>query len=57
MSPCTHKRTEFLYRRDGIDYVHCNECNTVFDAEDLETVSIYSEDEEEAVAVPVRSHR
>jgi hypothetical protein len=52
MAPCSHKRTEFLYRRDGIDYVRCLECSTVCDADDLETVAIY--DEEEEMATPVR---
>ncbi len=52
MTPCTHSRTEFLYRRDGIDYVRCLGCSTVFDAEDLEAIQIYDELEEE---VPVYS--
>lgn len=53
MTTCTHTRTEFLYRRDGIDYVRCLGCNTVFDAEDLESIPIYDEADEEFEA-PVR---
>lgn len=49
MSACTHTRTEFLYRRDGIDYVRCLGCNTVFDSEDLESTPVY-DDEDEGVA-------
>ena len=55
MTPCSHPRTEFLYRRDGIDYVRCIGCNTVFDAEDLESVPIYDELDEES-EVPVHVH-
>lgn len=58
MNPCSHTRTEFLYRRDGIEYVRCQECQTVFDAEDLETVSLYDDEEEDLrVAVPVGRRR
>lgn len=45
MTPCSHNRIEFVYRRDGIDYVHCLECNTVCDAEDLEAIPAYDDDE------------
>jgi hypothetical protein len=37
---CTHDRTEFLTRRDGIDYVRCVICGSVFEAEDLEPVRV-----------------
>jgi hypothetical protein len=33
-----------LARRDGVDYVHCLDCGQVFEAEDLETVSVYDEE-------------
>jgi hypothetical protein len=36
MPECEHKRTEFLMRRDGIDYVRCLDCDQVFEADDLE---------------------
>ena len=45
MPGCQHERTEFLYRRDGIDYVRCLDCGQVFEAEDLD--SVYEEEEEE----------
>jgi hypothetical protein len=47
MQECQHRRTEFLYRRDGVDYVHCLDCNQVFEAEDLETVPVYDDEEED----------
>lgn len=47
MQGCQHERTEFLYRRDGIDYVRCLDCGQVFEAEDLDSVPVYEEDEEE----------
>ena len=47
MPACEHKRTEFLMRRDGVDYVHCVECGQVFESDDLEQVSVYDETEEE----------
>lgn len=57
MTPCLHSRTEFLYRRDGIDYVRCVECDSVFEAEDLETVPVFDEDAEPE-PLPVRKkHR
>lgn len=42
---CDHLRTEIIARRDGVDYVECNECREVFEAEDLEPVPAYDEEE------------
>ena len=47
MAGCEHKRTEFLMRRDGVDYIRCIDCDQVFEAEDLEQISIDDESEEE----------
>jgi hypothetical protein len=48
MQGCQHERTEFLHRRDGIDYVRCLDCGQVFEAEDLvDSVPAYKDDEEE----------
>jgi uncharacterized C2H2 Zn-finger protein len=52
MQGCEHERTEFLYRRDGIEYVRCLDCGQVFEAEDLEaedldSVAVYEKDEKE----------
>jgi hypothetical protein len=47
MPGCEHKRTEFLMRRDGVDYLRCIDCDQVFDAEDLELISVDEEDLEE----------
>lgn len=45
MPVCDHKRTEMLARRDGIEYVRCLDCGQVFEAEDLEPVTVYDEDD------------
>jgi hypothetical protein len=47
MPGCEHKRTEFLMRRDGVDYLRCIDCDQVFDAEDLELISADEDVEEE----------
>jgi len=48
MQGCQHERTEFLHRRDGIDYVRCLDCGQVLEAEDLDSVpAVYDEDEKE----------
>lgn len=47
MPGCEHKRTEFLMRRDGTDYVRCLDCDQVFEADDLEQISTEDEPEEE----------
>jgi uncharacterized C2H2 Zn-finger protein len=41
---CDHDKTEVLARRDGVDYVRCMECGQVFEAEDLEQVTVYDEE-------------
>jgi hypothetical protein len=45
MQICNHGRTEILARRDGVDYVRCLECDQVFEAEDLEPVPVYDDEE------------
>ena len=47
MPGCEHNRTEFLMRRDGIDYVRCIDCDQVFEAEDLEQIPLDEDIEEE----------
>ena len=42
---CEHNRTQIIARRDGVDYVECLDCRQIFEAEDLEQVTV--EDEEE----------
>ena len=42
---CNHNRTQVIARRDGIDYVECMDCRQIFEADDLEPVTV--EDEEE----------
>jgi len=46
MPGCEHKRTEFVMRRDGVDYVRCLDCGQVFEADDLEQVPVYDDEEE-----------
>jgi hypothetical protein len=48
MQPCNHGRTEILARRDGVDYVRCLDCDQVFEAEDLEAVATFEEDDQPA---------
>lgn len=45
MPPCMHSRTEFIARRDGVDYVRCLDCDQVFEADDLESVPVYEDNE------------
>jgi hypothetical protein len=44
-SACNHKLSEVIARRDGVDYVRCHECGQIFEAEDLETVPVYEDEE------------
>jgi hypothetical protein len=56
MKPCTHIKTEFLWRRDGVDYIRCLDCDQVFEAEDLEAFPI-DDEEEEVEPVVARKRR
>jgi Zn-finger protein len=42
---CEHNRTEIIARRDGVDYVECLDCRQIFEAEDLEQVTVDEEEE------------
>jgi len=44
---CEHNRTEVIARRDGVDYVECLDCRQIFDAEDLEPVTVEKDEKEE----------
>ncbi|HLJ18335.1 MAG TPA: hypothetical protein VKV15_27845 [Bryobacteraceae bacterium] len=48
MQICTHSRTEVLARRDGVEYVRCLDCDQVFEAEDLDPVPVYDDEEKSA---------
>jgi uncharacterized Zn finger protein len=50
-STCEHNRSELIAKRDGVDYVRCLECGQIFEADDLDTVPVY-EDEEESPRPP-----
>ena len=43
---CQHSRTEVIARRDGVDYVECLDCRPIFEAEDLEPVTVEKEEDE-----------
>ena len=45
---CDHARTQMIARRAGVDYVECLDCRQIFEAEDLEPVPAYDEDEKAA---------
>jgi hypothetical protein len=42
---CDHSRTEVIARRDGVDYVQCLDCRQIFEAEDLDAVPAYDDEE------------
>ena len=44
---CQHTRTEIIARRDGVDYVECLDCRQIFEAEDLESVTVDKGDKED----------
>jgi Zn ribbon nucleic-acid-binding protein len=37
---CEHKTTVMIARRDGVDYIECLDCKQIFEAEDLEPVTV-----------------
>ena len=37
---CEHKKTVIIARRDGVDYLECLDCRQIFEAEDLEPVTV-----------------
>ncbi len=43
---CSHTRTQVIARRDGVDYLECLDCRQIFEAEDLEAVPVYDEEEQ-----------
>lgn len=45
---CQHTRTEVIARRDGVDYLRCLDCHQIFEADDLESVPAYDDEEQTA---------
>jgi Zn ribbon nucleic-acid-binding protein len=43
---CQHNRTVIIARRDGVDYVECLDCRQIFEAEDLDPVTVEKEEDE-----------
>ncbi len=44
-TPCEHTRTMMIARRDGVDYVECLDCRQIFEAEDLEPVTVEADED------------
>jgi Zn ribbon nucleic-acid-binding protein len=42
---CDHKKTIIIARRDAVDYVECLDCRQIFEAEDLEPVTVEADEE------------
>src|SRR4029077_14209572 len=50
---CEHTRTVIIARRDGVDYVECLDCRQIFEAEDLEPVTVEKEEKEKLISRPL----
>lgn len=48
MPACEHTRTEFMMRRDGVDYLRCLDCDSVFESDDLEQAPVLDDFEEDS---------
>jgi nitrite reductase/ring-hydroxylating ferredoxin subunit len=46
---CMHARTQLIARREGVDYVRCQDCGQVFEADDLESASDDDDEEQRGV--------
>ena len=44
-TPCEHNRTVVIARRDGVDYMECLDCKQIFEAEDLDQVTVESDED------------
>jgi Zn-finger protein len=44
-TPCEHKKTVIIARRDGVDYMECLDCKQIFEAEDLEPVAVEADED------------
>jgi len=42
---CEHKNTVMIARRDGVDYIECLDCKQIFEAEDLEPVTVEADED------------
>ncbi len=42
---CEHKNTVMIARREGVDYVECLDCRQIFEAEDLEPVTVDADED------------
>lgn len=46
-SACLHHRTQFIARREGVDFFRCRDCGSVYEREDLELFRATEDQEEE----------
>jgi nitrite reductase/ring-hydroxylating ferredoxin subunit len=46
---CMHERAQLIARREGVDYVRCQDCGQVFEADDLESASGGDDEEQQGV--------
>ena len=44
-----HTRTQVIARREGVDYVRCQDCGQVFEADDLESASDGDDEEQQGM--------
>ena len=49
-----HVRTQVIARRQGVDYVRCQDCGQVFEADDLESASAGGDEEQQGMNHAVR---
>ena len=57
MANCEHTQTEFMMRRDGVDYLRCVVCDQVFEADDLIETPPMGDDEADEAEVSRLQHR
>jgi hypothetical protein len=57
MPDCNHIQTEFMMRRDGIDYMRCLACDQVFEADDLQPPSADADGEMDDAETQRLQHR
>jgi len=47
---CTHTRTQVIARREGVDYVRCQDCGQILEADDLEAASAGDDEEQHGMS-------
>jgi len=44
-APCKHPKVRVVAREEDVEYVECLDCRQIFEAEDLEPVTVEEEEE------------